>query len=65
MKRMTEIKTTEQATIPFVKAHACGNDFLRAMDEVALSGFSNFRTQGKTFHRVHHELDASRLGLLL
>jgi len=28
MKRRTEIKTTEQATIPFVKAHACGNDFL-------------------------------------
>ena len=28
MKRRIEIKTTEQATIPFVKAHACGNDFL-------------------------------------
>ena len=28
MKRRIEIKTTEQATVPFVKAHACGNDFL-------------------------------------
>jgi diaminopimelate epimerase len=28
MKRRIEIETTEQATIPFVKAHACGNDFL-------------------------------------
>jgi diaminopimelate epimerase len=28
MKRRSEIKTTEQATVPFVKAHACGNDFL-------------------------------------
>jgi diaminopimelate epimerase len=28
MKRGIEIKTTEQATIPFVKAHSCGNDFL-------------------------------------
>ena len=35
MKRMTEIKTTEQATIPFVKAHACGNDFLILEEAVA------------------------------
>jgi len=27
-KRRTEIKQSGQATIPFVKAHACGNDFL-------------------------------------
>jgi diaminopimelate epimerase len=32
---MTEIKTTEQATIPFVKAHACGNDFLILEEAVA------------------------------
>ncbi len=28
MKRRIEIKARGQATIPFVKAHACGNDFL-------------------------------------
>jgi diaminopimelate epimerase len=28
MKRRIEIKSTEMAKIPFVKAHACGNDFL-------------------------------------
>ena len=27
-KRRIEIKQSEQATVPFVKAHACGNDFL-------------------------------------
>jgi len=35
MKRRTEIKTTEQATVPFVKAHACGNDFLIVEEAVA------------------------------
>jgi len=35
MKRRIEIKTTEQTTIPFVKAHACGNDFLILEEAVA------------------------------
>jgi diaminopimelate epimerase len=35
MKRRIEIKTAEQATIPFVKAHACGNDFLMVEEAVA------------------------------
>ncbi len=34
-KRRTEIEKTGQATIPFVKAHACGNDFLILEDAVA------------------------------
>ena len=37
MKRRSEIKTTEQATVPFVKAHACGNDFL-IVEEAAAGG---------------------------
>jgi len=35
MKRRTEIRTSGQATIPFVKAHACGNDFLILEEPVA------------------------------
>jgi len=35
MKRMTEIKVIGPATIPFVKAHACGNDFLILEEAVA------------------------------
>jgi diaminopimelate epimerase len=35
MKRRIEIKSTELATIPFVKAHACGNDFLILEEPVA------------------------------
>jgi len=33
--RRTEIKQSGQATIPFVKAHACGNDFLILEEAVA------------------------------
>ena len=33
--RRTEIKQSGQATIPFVKAHACGNDFLIVEEAVA------------------------------
>jgi diaminopimelate epimerase len=35
MKRRIEIKASGQATIPFVKAHACGNDFLILEEAVA------------------------------
>jgi diaminopimelate epimerase len=35
MKRRIEIESTEKATIPFVKAHACGNDFLILEESVA------------------------------
>ena len=35
MKRRIEIKSTKQTTIPFVKAHACGNDFLILEESVA------------------------------
>ena len=37
MKRRSEIKPSEQATVPFVKAHACGNDFL-IVEEAAAGG---------------------------
>ena len=37
MKRRTEIDSTELATIPFVKAHACGNDFL-ILEEALVGG---------------------------
>jgi diaminopimelate epimerase len=36
-KRRIEIKQSEQATVPFVKAHACGNDFL-IVEEAAAGG---------------------------
>jgi len=35
MKRRIEIISTEPTTIPFVKAHACGNDFLILEEAVA------------------------------
>ena len=35
--RRTEIRQSGQATIPFVKAHACGNDFLILEEAVAAS----------------------------
>ena len=35
MKRRTEIKSTELEMVPFVKAHACGNDFLILEEAVA------------------------------
>jgi diaminopimelate epimerase len=35
MKRRIEIKQSGQATIPFVKAHGCGNDFLILEEAVA------------------------------
>lgn len=37
MKRRNEIDSTELATIPFVKAHACGNDFL-ILEEALVGG---------------------------
>ncbi len=35
MKRRTEINSTLQTTVPFVKAHACGNDFLILQEALA------------------------------
>jgi diaminopimelate epimerase len=37
MKRRIEIESTKQTTVPFVKAHACGNDFL-IMEEAIAGG---------------------------